>query len=205
MDMSPANYLGPPIDDTALLDRLPVGLSEMLQRENGFIRFDGGLHVRGACREPTWHSLRAAWEGPHSFAALYPGVEPGDVPFAEDALGDQFLLRGDSVLRLTAGLGDLEDLGVSLPGFFARAEDDPVEFLGLHPLLRFQSEGGRLLPGMLLAAYPPFWTMEAEEGVDLRAVPNEELRSMQADIARQVRDLPEGTAIRFDVLRGPES
>ena len=203
--MSLASYLGPPIDDAALLDRLPVGLSEMLRRENGFIRFDGGLHVRGACREPTWHSLRAAWEGPLSFAALYPDVDPGDVPFAEDVFGDQFLLRGDSVLQLTAGLGELEDLGVSLADFFARAEADPVEFLALHPLLRFMSEGGQVSPGMLLAVYPPFWTKESAQGVDLRAVPNEELRSMQADIARQVRDLPEGTAIRFDVLRGPET
>ena len=181
-------YTGPPLDDMALLDRLPEDLGSILRLENGWIRFDGGLHLRGACREPSWHSLRVAWEGPQSFSALYPEVGPGDIPFAEECLGDQFLLRNGSVIRLTAGLGDVEELGVTLLQFLERVKADPVNFLGLHPLLRFQSEGGRLAPGQLLSAYPPYWTAEAEDGVSLRAVTAHDLHCALADMARQLRD-----------------
>ena len=74
--MMQTTYTGPPLDDPALLDRLPEDLGSILRQENGWIRFDGGLHLRGACREPSWHSLRVAWEGLRSFAALYPRSGP---------------------------------------------------------------------------------------------------------------------------------
>jgi hypothetical protein len=76
---------------------------------------------------------------------------------------------------------------------------NPVEFLRLNPLLQFESEGGRLVPGELLAAYPPFFAQQSGEGVNLRAVSAGERRRFLADIANQIRDVPDGSTIRFDV------
>ena len=56
-------YLGPPIDDPAILESLPPELADLLRRANGYVAYDGGLHVRGACHMPEWHSL-----GPDVFA-----------------------------------------------------------------------------------------------------------------------------------------
>jgi hypothetical protein len=54
-------YIGPPIDDPDILDRLPAAYRDFLARTNGYVAYGGGLHVRGACHAPGWHSLRAAW------------------------------------------------------------------------------------------------------------------------------------------------
>src|SRR5690242_6460929 len=130
-------FVGPPIDDGDLLDALPTALAVRLRETNGAIEFLGGLHTRGACREPLWHSLRDAWMGNYSFHRLYPEVRKDDIPFAEDCMGDQFLLRDWRVVRLRAETGQVEPLHMDLAEFFAAANADPVEFLSLQPLLRY--------------------------------------------------------------------
>ena len=173
--------------DVDLLSRLPADLAELLRQTNGFIGFQGGLHVRGACREPKWHSLRDAWQGESAFQSLYSEVRPSDAPFAEDCMGDQFLLRDEIVHKLSAETGDVESLNVSLPAFLQAAEADPVEFLALQPLLRHQQNGGSLEPGQLLSAYPPFIFKESADGVHLAAIPTLERRRFLADLASQIR------------------
>jgi hypothetical protein len=174
-------FVGPPIDDAATFDGLPQDLRRVLVEVNGFVAFGGGLHVRGACREPRWHALRHA-----RFAEHYPGVLGSDVAFAEDAVGDQWLLRDGEVLRLHAEFGRVEPLGIDLEEFLARAETDPVETLGLHPLLRFESDGGKLSPGELLSVIPPFCFRHSEHGVILRAVPAWERLGFLTELARRI-------------------
>jgi hypothetical protein len=140
-------YIGPRIDDVEILDRVPAPLRDLLGRVNGYVAYHGGLHVRGACRAPEWHSLRAAWDGPRALHRLFPAVSAADVPFAEDALGDQFLERDGVVHRLHGETGAVESLGVDQAGFDAMVREDPIEYLGLHPLERFRAEGGVLEPG----------------------------------------------------------
>src|SRR5206468_454105 len=83
---------------------------------SGFIQFHGGLHTRGACLGPPWHSLGEAWRGETAISRLFPEVGESDVPFAQDYLGNQFLYRNGFVLKLSAELGRLEN---PLPGVIA--------------------------------------------------------------------------------------
>jgi hypothetical protein len=200
MDLGSVTFCGPPIDDQKILARLPVNLSALLQKTNGFIQFRGGLHVRGACHEPSWHSIRNAWEGEDAIHSLYADVRPDDVPFAEDCMGDQFLLRSDIVWRLSAETGELESMAVSLDEFLSLTKADPVEFLSMHPLLQFQQDGGNLAPGQLLAAFPPFF-VKTEKEVLLRPIQTAERRRFLADVAQQIRDVPDGGKIVFKVTR----
>ncbi len=80
---------GPPIDDPQMMRKLPRDLAQLLKSINGFIQLDGALHVRGACQDPEWHSLRQAWESTDAFYRHYRTVKKSDVPFAQNALGDQ--------------------------------------------------------------------------------------------------------------------
>jgi hypothetical protein len=153
--------------------------------------------VRGACREPAWHGLRDALEGPDAFHELYPGVVvPEDLPFAEDALGDQFLLREGAVLRLVAETGDLLPVSDGLEGFFGAVLAGAPGVLGVEPLLAYLGSGRKLEPGQLLTAYPPFVMAESRDGVDLRPLGALERRRLLAALARQVRDLPDGAEIQ---------
>ena len=197
MELVHVNYNGPAIDDPDMLARLPKVLATLLEEHNGFIQYNGGLHVRGACKAPAWHSLRDAWLGPNAFHRLYPDVRPDDVPFGEDCMGDQFLLRGSEVWRLYAETGEVESLEWTFEEFFENVEDDPGEHLGLHPLLKFQREGGKLQPGELLAAWPPFCVEESEAGISLKAIPSEERHRFLADLAKQIRELPDGAKLEI--------
>src|SRR5258705_240455 len=168
MRFSHVSFRGPPIDDGRLLAGLPENLQAVLRSVNGFILYDGGLHIRGASLGPSWHSLRAASEGNAAFHALYEQVRDDDIPFGQDCIGDQFLLRNGVVHRLFAETGDVEITAPDLNGFFEAAEANPVEYLGLQPLLNLLRDGRALQPGELVHAYPPFCTEEAARGVSLR-------------------------------------
>jgi len=199
MEFENVTFIGPPPDDPELLDELPQELVDILRQTNGLVAFRGGLHLRGACRFPTWHALRSAWRGPDSVAAHYRAVEAEDVPFAQDALGDQFVLRRGHVFRLSGETGDLEPLGATLDEFLAAACADPVGYLHLGPLQQFEAEGKRLEPGQLLSVYPPFCTHEAANGVSLQAVSvADRLGSLAALVAR-LEGLPEGARLQFKV------
>ena len=199
MELQEVTYSGPPIDDERLLARLPANLADLLRQMNGFIQFHGGLHLRGACLQPAWHSLRDAWAGGSAFHRLYPNVRRRDVPFVEDCMGDQFLLRSGRVYKLAAETGGVEPLNVGLGGFFEAVAKDPVEFLALHPLLKFQQDGGRLEPGQLLNVFPPFCTKQSADGVSLTAIATDERRRFLADLATQLRGLPQGSEIEFQI------
>ncbi len=196
MELDQVTFVGPSIDDTEILALLPRNLAGLLQQLNGFIQYGGGLHFRGACQKPTWHSIREAWLGEDAFHRLYPTVIPSDIPFAEDCMGDQFLLRAEQVWKLSAETGEVESLGVSLGAFLRSAQANPVEYLSMEPLSQFEQEGGKLEPGQLLAAWPPFCVKQAAEGVHLAAIPADERHQFLADFARQIRDVPDGGEIK---------
>jgi hypothetical protein len=199
LDLPHQTYAGPPIDDDEILARVPEPLATALRTRNGVVAWQGGLHVRGACREPAWHSLRSAWEGPLALHVLYDEVAPGDVPFAEDALGDQFLLRDGAVLHLWAETGEIETVAADLEAWLAAVLADPQHTLSLEPLLAYLKAGRTLAPGQLLSAYPPFCVTQSAKGVDLKARDWLERRMFLAEIARQIRGLPEGAEVRFKV------
>src|ERR1043166_3159881 len=188
MKFDPVSYTGPAIDDPDLLARLPKPLAKLLGETNGFIAFKGGLHVRGVCTDPDWHSLREALLGDHAFHLLYPEVSPDDVPFAEDSLGDQFLLRDGVVWRLFAETGEVESLEMNFTQFLDAVQKDPVEELGLEPLMQFHADGGSLKPGQLLSASPPFCSEEADDGQSFSAMSSDERHRVLAEFAAKFQE-----------------
>ena len=197
MELTHVTYQGPDIDDAAILARVPAPLRRLLESANGFIQFGGGLHVRGACRRPHWHALRVAWDGDTALHALYAAVTPEDVPFAQDCVGDQFLLRDGEVLRLDGETGDIRPQAAGLVPFLEAVAADPVDYLMMQPLLQLLDEGGTLDPGQLIHAYPPFCTVESGKGVSLRALPALELIRSHAHVAAQLP--PDGRRIAVKV------
>lgn len=184
---------GQDIDDPEILPFLPSELVSLLWEKNGFILFHGALHVRGAVKAPLWHSVRNAMLGEDAFHRLYSVVEPSDIPFAQDCVGDQFLLRGSRVLRLLAETGELEDAYPSLEAFWQAIAADPSQVLNFNP-------DTKLEPGYLLHAYPPFCMKPPDSGYDIKPVPAHELILFHTDFAKQLADLPNGAQIRVKVV-----
>jgi len=192
MKISGMTFTGPEVDDQPFLSLLPPELQQVLSKANGFILLHGALHVRGVCSEPEWHSLLNAWQGDMAFHKLYDAVTPNDIPFAQDCVGDQFLLRDGHVVRLLAETGEFEGVALDLRDFFAKAEADPEEFLSSAPDYPLE-------PGQLLHAYPPFCVKESESGSSLRSCPAREVILFHADFAKQIAAVPDGGKIEIDI------
>jgi hypothetical protein len=188
-------YRGPPIDDLPTFEQLPAEYQALLEQINGFIQWGGGLHGRGACHEPAWHAIATAWRGELALHRLYPAVRESDVPFAQDALGDQYLLR--DVWRLAGETGELESVGVGLFDFLATAQNDPIATLSLQPLVRFWEQGGALEPGQLLNVYPPFCFQESARGVSFRPTSSAGQIRFLAALVAQLANLPPGSRVRL--------
>lgn len=203
MEWSKPTYVGSEITDAAILDRVPEELRRLLNRTNGFILFDGGLHLRGAVLAPDWHSLRKVWLGDFALHKLFRAIGESDVPFAQDCLGDQFLLRDGLVHKLDAEVGEVEGLGMDIETFLNHAQEDPLDFLSLQPLLQFMSEGRKLKPGQLLSVYPPFITKESANGVSLKAISMFDRVGFLADFARRISGISEGARIEIEVVDVP--
>jgi hypothetical protein len=199
MKLDYLTFQGPPIDDEETLRLAPASLQRILNQVNGFIQFGGGLHVRGACHEPHWHSLRRAWQGDDAIHRRYSALLVEDVPFGQDCVGDQYLLRQDSVIKLAAETGDIEELKMPIMEFLEAVQRDPIGVLGLAPLLKFHQQGRTLLPGQLLNVYPPFCTKESSNGVSLAAIPVAERLAFLADLSKQLETVADGEQIVIDV------
>jgi hypothetical protein len=200
LDLPHLIWSGPPIDDREMLPRLPPELGAALEERNGCLAWRGAFHVRGACRQPEWHGLRSALEGPDAFCRLYPEVREDDVPWAEDGFGDQLLVRSGRVLRLFAETGELEPRAESVEQFLDQLLADPTSALGFEPVDVLGPAGGMLEPGRLLSVYPPFCTAEAATGVSIRPIETLERRRWLARFAAQLRNLPDGASVRIDPI-----
>lgn len=183
------NYLGNKISNLEILSKLPEDLQKLLHKKNGFIAFDGGLHIRGIVDFPKWHSLENVWFGDFALHKIFPNLTETDIPFGQDCFGDQFILRNETVWQLMSETGDIENLNLGINDFLMQAEENPVEFLILQPLLQFKNEGGNLENGQLLNVYPPFCTEEAKTEVSLKAIPMFERITFLADFAKQINNL----------------
>jgi hypothetical protein len=190
MELSNTTWRGSEIDDWELLASLPANLQALLEPLNGFIIAHGALHVRGACQEPAWHSLKEAMQGEYALHTLYDEVQPTDIPFAQDQCGDQFILRDAAVFRLDGETGELSAFAESLKAFLEEVVSDIEGYLnvGLEHVLE---------PGQLLHAYPPFCVKQSEACIRLRAIPAHEVIAFHVDLARQIRTLPDGAEIRL--------
>ncbi len=198
MNLSHVTFQGPPIDDVATLQRLPREHRSLLEQINGFMLYGGALHVRGACTRPDWHALATVWSGEHALHRLYPAVAGTDVPFGQDCVGDQLLLREGEVYRLLAETGEIEPLGHSLFSFLEAVENDAVEVLQMHPLLQFYDDGGQLESGQLLDVYPPFCMESGSRERSLRGIPALERLGALTSLARQIQGLPEGSRVTIE-------
>ncbi len=107
MKLDAISFVGPPIDDIEVMQWLPANLQGLLKQINGFIQFGGGLHIRGACRQPTWHSIGWSWQGDKAFHRRYSAVSANDVPFAQDCLGDQKIATVNPLGFRTSAIFDL--------------------------------------------------------------------------------------------------
>ncbi len=198
-------FQGPALENPSKLQGLPDDLIEILWQVNGFVAYAGGLHIRGMVDEPGWHSFDRYCSGGMALRQLFHEVRDYDIPFGQDFLGNQFLLRDSVVFRLRADTGEISSMGVGLGQFLGESREAPIEYLGLELLARYHQEYGALEPGQLIHTMPPLCLDRGEQKLALKAVPADQAVTYLASVARQVTDVPDGQEIRLELAWPPSS
>lgn len=180
-----------------LFEKLPIELQEFLNKQDGMVLFDGGLYIRGINNEPKWNSLKEVWEGESALYKTYTNVEKTDVPFGQDCVGDQFILRNNIVYKLYVETGEMKCLQVNFTEFIKLCNENPVEYLFLEPLVLYENEGKKLKHGQLLNVYPPFCTKESEDGISLNAIPALERLKFLMSFYKQTVNVSDSCSIKI--------
>ena len=170
----------------------------MLRLRNGFFAFEGALHVLPAGGQPEVMTLEE-WNSSHLWRHEYGDLADGMFFFAEDAFGNQFCLRDDRICLFDAETGQAEVIGSNIEDWAGQVLSD-YEFLTGFPLFHeWQVAHGRVPAGSRLMPIVPFLLGGEYSLSNLRvagAVPGMRARG---NLARQIRDLPDGAQIELKV------
>ena len=174
-------------------------LRRLLERVNGFYAFESALHVLPAGQSGGVMDL-ATWNAPELFRSHYGDLADDYLFFAEDIFGGQFALAGDAVVLFDPETGDVEEIGTDLEHWAARLLDDYAYLTG-HPLAHaWQEAHGKLAPGVRLLPKRPFVLGGRFELDNLYALDAAQGMRLRGDLARQLRGLPDGAKVRFEIV-----
>lgn len=185
-----------PTDDFGALGR---ELQALLQNKNGFYAFESALHLFPAAQSQE-HMMLERWNASDLWRYEYGPLAERALFFAEDAFGNQFCIHHERVCSFDAETGELNELGANLETW-ARALLNDYAFLTGYPLMhQWQSKNGALPAGMRLMPKVPF-VLGGEYALN-NLYPLEAARGMKSrgNLARQLKDLPDGARIEFRVV-----
>lgn len=120
--------------------------------------------------------------------------------FGLDTFGDIFLLLGEGVARLSTETSAVDEFWPSIEAWLSELKDDPDTMVGRGFLLNWQSQNGDLKNGHRLAPKMPFIFGGSYDLENIVSLPIQEILGFRAHIARQIRDLPDGSRIMFDTV-----
>ena len=190
-NISDLNYIGNTIDDLDIFDILPDYLKNFYSKLNGFIAFQGGLHIRGCSKEPGWHSLREIWFGEFKLSSLFDSIESNDIPIAQDCFGDQFVIRMGHIWLLHSETDEITDLKIDFGQFLEQTFSGKPKFLNIHNIQNL-----KLKPGQLINVVPPF-CIDSKKGYSFKPVDASEQIKYLSFFSKEIIKLPDGTPINI--------
>ena len=186
------------IELTSHWGSLGGALAELLTEKNGFYAFEASLLMR-----PLSHGALPLgvlqWNVPTLWKQDYSGALDLMLCFAEDAFGNQFALHQGGVVAINCETAEPEQVASSLEGW-ARVVLEDYSYRTGYPLAHdWQLRHGPLQAGQRLLPKIPFVTGGAFEVDNLYAGSDIEGMRFRGSIARQIRDVPDGSQVVFRV------
>jgi hypothetical protein len=177
---------------------VPALLRQLYARANGAYVLDDALHVFPF--EATNELTVFAWNEPARWRFEYGDLVPAEAFFfAEDVFGNQFCVLDGAIQTFDAETGATERIAADLDGWAEVILADPDGLTGSGTASEWRTRNGpiprgrRLIPKMLfiLGGDASLENLYAGDAV--------EAMRMRGDVARQIKDLPDGTAIELKV------
>lgn len=174
-------------------------LQALLERRNGFYAFESALHVRGTCSVSGELGLDE-WNSLGGWRSGYGELADECLFFGADLFGQQFCIHQEAVYRFDAETGGKEYFGASIEDWAGAILDDFEAQTGWPLAHEWQRQHGKLPQGTRLVPVTPF-VLGGEFAVgNLRPVPSQEAMRFYADLAIQLRNVPDGAQVRLRVM-----
>jgi hypothetical protein len=140
------------------------------------------------------------WNATDLWRYEYEDLAEGLFFFAEDAFGNQFCLREDGVCSFDVETGECQLIGRSVEDWAHGVLSD-YELLTGYPLFHErQVSYGRVPAGSRLLPVVPFVLGGEYSLANLRVAGAVSGMRSRGNLARQIRDLPDGAQIEFKVI-----
>lgn len=175
-------------------------LRGVLTARDGFYAFESALHVRPATAGIRNEPSLSEWNASSLWAASYASDSQDCFFFAEDGLAAQICLWNGAVARLDPETGALEQIAPDLETWAGLVLADPGPLTAFPLVHGWQAENGPLAPGQRLFPRLPFVLGGKYECSNLRAFDTLAGIRFLASIARQIRDLPEGSPVEIKII-----
>lgn len=173
-------------------------LIELLKHKNGFYAFESALHVFPAYSVGKELGLME-WNSSDLWICEYQGMADKSLFFAEDIFGGQFCIKSDGIYLFEPETGAFDFLAPDLEGW-AQAVLSDYDLLTGYPLAHaWQQSRGILATGSRLVPKTPFVTGGEFVVENLMAIESVKAMRLRANLAIQIRDLPDGAAIVWKV------
>lgn len=143
--------------------------------------------------------VRLSWNSHGLWRNGYGGLAEGCLFFAEDVFGNQFCIRGGHVGSFDAETGQVEALAGGLEEWAGLILDDYDLHTGRPVAHHWQKQHGPLPMGKRLGLKRPL-ALGGDYGMEnLYSVDAIEGMRFKADVARQIKCLPDGTRVQFRI------
>lgn len=173
-------------------------LFELLAQRNGFYAFESAFHLFPLCRAAEQGIER--WNSDELWRNCYQDMTDGCLFFAEDIFGGQFCIKDDLIFTFDPETGELERLASGYEEWAQTILDDYKVLTGQPLAHEWQERYGALPAGKRLIPRQPFVAGGKFEIENLYALDAVKGMRFRADLAIQLRDVPDGAQIEFKIV-----
>jgi hypothetical protein len=179
---------------------IAASIGEVLAARNGFFCFESALRFFPSTSVKSSWGM-SEWNSPALWKADYRGIADNVFCFAEEILGRQFVIHDGKIAVFEPETGELENVASSLEEWAAKLLLDYRQMTGHVFAHAWQSVHGPLQPRHRLMARTPF-VLGGEYAIEnLAALDSAQMMRSLGNLAFQLRDLPDGAKVQFQILQ----
>lgn len=175
-------------------------LAKILNARNGFFAFEGALRFFPSRSVPISYGM-IEWNSQDLWRFEYAALAQGCLFFAEDIFGGQFAMADGKICTFDPETGQAAEVAADLEGWAAAILADYEVLTGYQLAREWQVKHGKLAGRDRLVPKTPFVLGGDFALSNLVAVDAVKGMRARGNLARQIRDLPDGAKIRYEVTQ----
>ncbi|MDQ1317853.1 MAG: hypothetical protein QG641_1161 [Candidatus Poribacteria bacterium] len=172
---------------------------QIIETYNGLYAFGRALHIFGCSKKLPFHDISTR-NHPAEWRLMYGEDVVGLLFFAEDVFGNLWAYSNEGILFFDIESAGIEIVSSDFAGWIKYIAEDIDYTTGRSLAQRWAKIHGSIPFGSRLCSKKPFILGGEYEVDNLYALSWEQNLLFKADIARQIKGLPDGTEIKFEVV-----